>query len=298
MTKKDNSKIISVVHPICCGLDVHKDMVSAGIIITQADGQQSFVVEEFSTFTDDLFKLKAWLIKHDCHVIAMESTSVYWRPVHNVLEDSLQVILVNAKHVKNVAGRKTDISDSMWLASLLRIGVLKASFIAEKRIRQIRELVTLRKSYINSCADYKRRVHKLFDTANIKIASVVCDLFGKTGRNLIGRLSDSHSELKIEDIEQCAQGSLKRKVPELFGAIQGFFEDHHRFELKMMMRTIRHLENEIESITQRLDQLLAANQALIEQLDQVAGIDKKTAQSIIGHIGDSLSAFRSEKALA
>ena len=105
MTRKNNSKIISVVHPICCGLDVHKDMVSAGIIITGADGQETFVVKEFSTFTDDLYRLKAWLLRHACKVIAMESTRVYRRPVHNVLEDSLEVILVNAKHVKNVPDR-------------------------------------------------------------------------------------------------------------------------------------------------------------------------------------------------
>jgi transposase len=297
MTKKDNNKIISVVHSICCGLDVHKNMVSACIIITEADGQQSFVVKEFSTFTDDLFRLKQWLLTHKCPVVAMESTSVYWRPVHNVLEDSVQVILVNAKHVKNVPGRKTDISDSMWLASLLRIGVLKASFIPEKRIRQLRELVTLRKSYTNSLADYKRRVHKLFETGNIKIGSVVSDLFGKTGRNLIDKLIDTEP-IKVEHVQQCAQGSLKRKVPELFRAIEGFFEAHHRFQLKMMMQTIAHLESEIEAITKRLDRILIPNQALIDRLDEVAGIDKKTAQSIIGHIGDTLTAFRSDKALA
>jgi transposase len=298
MTKKNSSKIISVVHPICCGLDVHKDMVSACIIITEPDGEETFVVQEFSTFTDDLFRLKSWLLNHGCTIIAMESTSVYWRPVHNVLEDTLQVILVNARHVKNVPGRKTDISDSMWLASLLRIGVLKASFIPEKHIRQIRELVTLRKSYIKTLADYKRRVHKLFETANIKISSVVSNLFGNTGRNLIIRLIDTDIEIKIEHVEACAEGSLRRKVPELFRSIQGFFEVHHRFQLKMMMQTINHLEGEIKAITKRLDDMMLPHKEMIEQLDRVPGIDKKTAQSIIGHIGDTLTAFRSDKALA
>lgn len=102
MTQKNSSKIISVIHPICCGLDVHKDMVSACIIITETDGEETFVIQEFSTFTDDLFKLKSWLLNHGCTIVAMESTSVYWRPVHNVLEDTLQIILVNARHVKNV----------------------------------------------------------------------------------------------------------------------------------------------------------------------------------------------------
>ncbi len=138
----------------------------------------------------------------------MESTSVYWRPVHNVLEDTLQIILVNARHVKNVPGRKTDISDSMWLASLLRIGVLKASFIPEKHIRQLRELVTLRKSYIKTLADYKRRVHKLFETANIKISSVVSNLFGNTGRNLMNKLIDTDIEITIGHVEECAEGRL------------------------------------------------------------------------------------------
>ena len=111
MTRKNNNKIISVVHPICCGLDVHKKSVSACIIITESDGEQTFMIQEFSTFTDDLYRLKSWLSSHACPVVAMESTSVYWRPVHNVLEDAFKVILVNAKHVKNVPGRKTDISD-------------------------------------------------------------------------------------------------------------------------------------------------------------------------------------------
>lgn len=298
MTQRNNNKIISVLHPICCGLDVHKNLVSACIIITEPDGKKSLVVKEFSTFTDDLYRLKAWLAEHACPVVAMESTSVYWRPVHNVLEDAVKVILVNARHVKNVPGRKTDISDSIWLASLLRIGVLKKSFIPEKRIREIRELVTLRKSYTRSLADYKRRVHKLFETANIKMGSVMSNLFGKTGRNLIRKLSDADTELNFEDVEQCAEGSLKRKVQELFRAIQGFFGDHHRYQLNMLMQTIEHLDGEIASITQRLEEILASDQALIKQLDEVPGIDKKTAQSIIGHIGVTLVDFRSDKALA
>ncbi len=170
----------------------------------------------------------------------------------------------------------------MWLASLLRIGVLKASFIPEKHIRQLRELVTLRKSYIKTLADYKRRVHKLFETANIKISSVVSNLFGNTGRNLMNKLIDTDIEITIGHVEECAEGSLKQKAPELFRSIQGFFETHHRFQLKMMMQTINHLESEIEAITRRLDDIMLPHQEMIDQLDQVPGIDKKTAQSITG----------------
>lgn len=298
MTGKNNNKIITVVNPICCGIDVHKDIISACLIITGDEGQEEKVIKEFSTFTDDLYRFKEWLIEYDCPIVAMESTSVYWRPVHNILEDTVNVILVNAKHVKNVPGRKTDISDSMWLASLLRFGLLKASFIPEKRIRQIRELVMLRKTHTTTVSDYKRRVHKLFETANIKISSVVSDLFGKTGRNLIYRLIDFNNELNLDHVEQCAEGNLKKKVPELYRAIRGFFEDHHRFQLRLMMQTIEHLEKDIETITNRLDYLLSNNQCVIDRMITIPGVEKKSAQSILGHIGDTLDAFSSDKALA
>ncbi len=137
---------------------------------------------EFGTFTDDLYRLKEWLFEQGCQVVAMESIGVYWRPVHNVLEDTFQVILVNARHVKHLPGRKTDVSDSWWLAGLLRHGLLKGRFIPEKYVRQWRDLSRLRKTYVESLSDYKRRVHKLFESADIKIDSVVSDLFGVTGK--------------------------------------------------------------------------------------------------------------------
>lgn len=132
-------------------------------------------------------------------------------------------------------GRKTDIEDSKWLASLLRIGLVKGSFIPDKDVRQWRDLVTLRKSYVDSQGDYKRRVHKLFETANIKISTVVTDIFGATGRNLIDLLMDPAAEINDKTITACARGSLKKKVSELSESIRGFFEDHHRFQLRLLM---------------------------------------------------------------
>lgn len=185
-------------------------------------------IREFGTFTADLLEMKEWLIDKECPILAMESTGIYWRPVHNVLEGSMEVILVNARHIKNVPGRKTDIADSKWLAGLLRHGLLKGSFISPKEIRQWRELTRLRRTYTESLADYKRRVHKLFETANIKIDSVVSDLFGVTGRNLISLLC-AESDLSINNIKANAKRGLKTKSVELQGSIQGFFEEHHRF---------------------------------------------------------------------
>ncbi len=214
MTKKLDTTFIQIVHPVCCGLDVHKKKISACLITVDNTGKEQYEIKEFGTFTDDLVEMKNWLLNNECPVLAMESTGVYWRPVHNVLEGFMEVILVNARHIKNVPGRKTDISDSKWLAGLLRHGLLKGSFIPAKEIRQWRELTRLRRTYTESLADFKRRVHKLFETANIKIDSVVSDLFGVTGLNLISLLCDG-SELNLATIEQNTKRGLKKKVVEL-----------------------------------------------------------------------------------
>ena len=181
MTRGDDNKIIEIVHPICCGLDIHKKKISACIIYSEKGKADHCEIMEFGTFTDDLQRLRSWLLERQCPVAAMESTGIYWRPVHNVLEGVVQVILVNARDIKNVPGRKTDIGDSKWLAGLLQHGLLRGSFIPPKAVRQWRDLTRLRRKYVQTLADYKKRTQKLFESANIKIDSVVSDLFGVTG---------------------------------------------------------------------------------------------------------------------
>ncbi len=297
MSKKLDTTFIRVVHPVCCGLDVHKKKISACLITVDEHGQEQYDIEEFGTFTNDLLNMKEWLTDNGCPIIAMESTGVYWRPVHNVLEGFMEVILVNARHIKNVPGRKTDISDSKWLAGLLRHGLLRGSFIPPKEVRQWRELTRLRRIYTESLADYKRRIHKLFETANIKIGSVVSDLFGVTGRNLISLLCDE-SELSLENIRANSKGGLKSKAEELLSSVQGFFEDHHRFQLIGMMEVIAGFETKIAEITDRLDALTAGHQDLLDRLDEIPGIDKKSAQSIVSEIGVTLDEFMCMAALA
>jgi len=292
MTRKDNITILSIKHPVCCGLDVHKKIISAYLISLDKKGKEQSEIKEFGTFTDELIDLRNWLIKNECPIVAMESTGVYWRPVHNIIEEFTEVILVNARHIKNVPGRKTDISDSEWLAGLLRHGLLRGSFIPKKEVRQWRELTRLRKSYTQSLGDYKRRVHKLFECANIKIDSVVSDLFGKTGRNLINLLCDKGAELNQENIQKSAEGSLTKKVEELYRSIQGFFEDHHRFELNSLMRIILATEIEISKITKRLEELMKPNQELLDNLDKIPGINKLASQSVVSEIGITLKDFQ------
>lgn len=297
MTKKLDTTFIQIVHPVCCGLDVHKKKISACLITIDKNGEEQYDIKEFGTFTNDLLEMKKWLTDNNCPVLAMESTGVYWRPVHNVIEGFMEVILVNARHIKNVPGRKTDISDCKWLAGLLRHGLLKGSFIPPKEIRQWRELTRLRRTYTESLADYKRRVHKLFETANIKIDSVVSDLFGVTGRNLIFLLCNE-SELSLAAIKENAKRGLKAKSKELHRSIHGFFEDHHRFQLIGMMEMIVIFEKRITEITQRMDTLTAKHQDLLNRLDEIPGIDKKSAQSIVSEIGVTLDEFTCMAALA
>lgn len=297
MAQSDDSGIVNVVHPICCGLDVHKEKISACLISSSPFGGHHAEVQEFRTFTDELTNLRDWLLKHDCPIVAMESTGIYWRPVHNILEGYVEVILVNARHIKNVPGRKTDICDSKWLAGLLRHGLLKGSFIPPKEVREWRDLTRMRRTYVESLADYKRRTHKLFESANIKIDSVVSDLFGKTGRNLMELLVRSPSEITLEQMEGCLRGKLKAKREELFRSIQGFFLPHHGYLLSSLLKTIASLEGEIEAINDRLRRVMKAHEPLLEMLIEVPGISEVSARAILSEAGPSMDTFRSSAAL-
>ena len=210
MPKVKDITAFDVMHPVCCGLDIHKKHISACIITAEADGTLSYEIKEFGTTTKRLYELLTWIEQHDCPVVAMESTGIFWRPVYNILEGHVEVTLVNAKHVKNVPGRKTDISDCRWLAELLRVGLLRGSFIPDKQIRHWRDLVTTRKTFNNVANDFKRRVHKLFETANIKISTVASDIFGATGRNLIALLLDPDAEITLNKVAECSKGSLNK----------------------------------------------------------------------------------------
>jgi transposase len=296
MTRRDDNRIIRIVHPICCGLDVHKESVSACIIFPDGNGEEQYKVKEFGTFTDDLMRLRDWLAEHHCPVVAMESTGVYWRPVHNVLEDSVAVVLANARDMHNVSGRKTDIGDSKWIAGLLRHGLLKSSFIPPQDVRQWRDLTRLRKKYVYTVGDYKQRTHRLFESANIKIDSVVSDLFGVTGRNLM-QLLVADVTLTLSAIQSCVRGRLKGKEEELFRSIQGFFTDHHRFVLKMLLSTIAMLEAQIGSLDIQLNCAMEEHDALLDRMKQAPGIADVASREILAEIGPILDSFPKDTSL-
>lgn len=297
MTRREDSTVLSVIHPVCCGLDVHKEKIVACLLLGE-EGTEQCMIKEFGTFTDEIKSMKAWLSEHECPIVAMESTGVYWRPIHNILEGEVSVILVNARHIKNVPGRKTDIEDSRWLAGLLKHGLLRGSYIPPKEVRQWRELSRMRRKNTEAVSDYKRRVHKLFESANIKIDSVASDLFGLTGRNLIARLLSATDEMNLTEVRACAKGRLQDKVEELNRSIKGFFEEHHRFLLSGMMRIIESLERENEQIGERMKQLMRNHQDLLKRLDEVPGISELSAQYVLSELGPELDAFANAAALA
>jgi transposase len=298
MTTNKDSRVLSVVHPNCCGLDVHKKVIVACMVLIDESGNETTHIKEFGTFTDELEGLRDWLVEHDCPIVAMESTGVYWRPIHNILEENTEVILVNARHIKNVPGRKTDIADSKWLAGLLQHGLLKGSYIPEKEVRQWRELSRARRKNRDTISDYKRRTHKLFQSANIKIDSVVSNLFGVTGRNLMALLLSGATEISIADIESCAKGTLRDKVAELHRSIQGFFEGHHRFQLNSLLHILEILEEENAQIDQRMKELMQEHNDLLNRMDAVPGINTLSAQYILSELGPELITFPNAASLA
>jgi transposase len=297
MTQHKYTQSVSIVHPVCCGLDIHKKKISA-CLLHELEGEVIFDIREFGTFTHDINELKEWLLEHECPVVAMESTGVYWRSPHNVLEDCMQIVLVNARHYKNVPGRKTDIADSQWLAELLRFGLLKGSFIPQAEVRQWRELVTQRNHFVATESDYKRRVQKVFETANVKIDSVVSDLFGVSGRNLINLiLRVPTEEIQLQDVQQCLRGRLCPKYKELYDAIQGFITDHHRFLLDHYLHVIDLCRQTVLQIEEKIKDVVAQHEDVLNRLQKVPGIGFIAAVGILARLSFSLDAFQNSAAL-
>lgn len=298
MARVKHTETIHVVNPICCGVDVHKDSLTACLLYSDASGQEQSIIRTFSTFTDDLESFRDWLLDHDCPIMTMESTGVYWRPVHNIIEHTCRVVLVNARHYKQLPGKKTDTSDCQWLAGLLRHGLLKGSFIPPRYVRDWRDLIRTRKAYVEMAGDTKRRVSKLFQSANIKIDSVVSDLFGASGRNLMDLLLQGVDALTLDQVRVCLRGSLRAKADDLYRAVKGFFRPHHACILKGHLRIIHELEQEIEDIQHRLRTIMGDHDELVERLTDVPGIQDVAARTILSQVGPTLETFPTSGRLA
>jgi len=285
----------------CCGLDVHKDSVVACILKTSNFSEDSNGTEEvekeirtFETFPDTLNELKIWLESENCHHVAMESTGVYWHPVYDALESAfegdIEILVVNARHMRNVPGKKTDVKDSEWIAKLLRAGLLAGSFIPPQEIRELRDFTRYRKNIVFDISRQKNRIEKTLQSAGFKLSTFLTDIFGVSGRNLINVLIKC-GKLTHEDVETETRNISREKKTEIKRAVNGRLNKHQREFLKLQLKLLDELLAHLKSVEQSIEEESAQFQEEIERIDTVPGIATTAATAIIAEIGTDMSKF-------
>ena len=290
---------MQVLYSRCAGFDVHKDSVMVCLLIDRAEP----VIRRFGTTTQQLLGLRDFLSEHRIKHIAMESTGVYWKPIWNLLEDGFELMLVNAQHIKQVPGRKTDVQDCQWIADLLRHGLIRPSFVPPSPQRDLRELTRQRSQLIAERARVANRIQKMLEDANLKLASVVSDILGKSSRAMLSALIQDPNADPAKLAEQlAAAGPLRNKIPQLTAALRGKLRDHHRFMLRQLLDQADYLDQQIDAFEQRIDQMMSDGGGPFAQaaarLDPIPGINRRAAQGILAEIGHDMSRFASAAHLA
>ncbi len=280
----------------CGGLDVHRDTVAACVRVPGPDGKRHQEVRTFGTTAAELLALRDWLEAQGVTDVAMESTGVYWKPVFYVLEAAFTCLLVNAAHIKQVPGRKTDIKDCAWIAQCLEHGLLRGSFVPPAPIRELRDLTRHRKGLIQERTRAANRVHKLLQDAGIKLASVATDILGVSGRAMLEALVHGTTDPAV--LADLARGQLRKKLPALREALAGRFGPHHAFLVGQLLAHLDFLDEAIATVSEEVDRRLAPFAAQLPQLDTVPGINKRTAEVIIAELGVDMSFFPSDRHLA
>lgn len=273
----------------CAGLDVHKKLILACILWVNAEGQVQEDVRKFGTMTRDLLALSDWLAAHGVTHVAMESTGVYWKPVYNILEGRFEVLLVNAEHIKHVPGRKTDVKDCQWIAKLLQAGLLRGSFIPPKPIRELRDLTRHRSQVVGDHTRVINRIQKTLEDANIKLASVAADVWGASGQQMLGAMTEGEQDAGT--LAEMARGRLRSKRAELERALEGRLTEHHRFMLKLLMNQAVDLEKILQELNHRIEEKMRPFEAVVQRLDTIPGVDRVTGQTIVAEIGTDMSHF-------
>jgi transposase len=288
---------MQVVYGRCAGLDVHKKMVVACVLVTQPDGGVVKQVRTFTTMTADLQALGTWLREQEVEQVALESTGSYWWPVYNILEEAgLALRLVNPQHIKPVPGHKTDVKDSEWLADLVRHGLLRASFIPPAVIRQLRELTRYRKSVVQQRTQEANRLQKTLESANIKLASVASDVLGMSGRAMVEALVAGEEDPEV--LADLARGSLRGKLEALRQALEGRVQPHHRVVLGAILTHITFLEGSIAALDAEVGRALAPFARETALLQSIPGVSRTTAAGLIAELGTDMSRFPSGGHLA
>jgi transposase len=286
-----------VVLDVGCGLDVHKRTVTACLLKRGARGKITREARTFITTTADLLALADWLTENHCQHVAMESTGVYWKPVYNLLEGVCQqVLVVNAAHIKNVPGRKTDVKDAEWIADLLVHGLLSGSFVPPRATRELRELTRYRKRLIQSRADESNRIQKLLEGGNIKLASVATDVLGASGRAMLEALVAGETD--ASQMAQLAKGRLRKKIPELQQALCGLLSQTQRWLLGEQLEQIHQLDQAITRLDAKIEVLLRPFGDTIDRLQEIPGVSRRVAEVLLAEVGTDMKQFPSARHLA
>ncbi len=279
---------MEVVYPRCAGLDVHKDTVVACARVVTVDGIEQEVTT-FGTTTRELLALADWLTAHGCTHVAMEATGVYWKPVWHVLEETCTLVLANAAHIKQVPGRKTDVNDAMWIADLLAHGLIRGSFVPPTTIAELRTLLRTRKQLVREQAQHVQRLQKTLEDANLKLASVVSDIVGVSGRAILQALIAG--ETRPEALVACTNGRLKARPEVLREALRGRVTAHHRFLLTLHLDQVDALQQAIESVEAEVGTVLTPFRACATRLTTIPGVSHTVAQTIVAEIGVDMTRF-------
>ena len=274
----------------CAGLDVAKDEVVACVRVPGGQGGRRQEVRTFPTFTSGLEALAGWLVGEGVTRVVMEATGQYWKPVWYVLEErGFELLLVNARHVKILPGRKTDIADAAWLAELLECGLLRGSFVPPPQIRELRDLTRYRKRLIQAHSAECQRVQQTLEDAGIKLDSVAADVLGVSGRAMLAALVGGERDPEV--LAELAQGRLRNKLPQLRQALRGRFSDHHALLVRLALGHLEHLEGAIATLDTEVDRVIGPFARARDQLDTITGVGKRAAETIIAEIGTDMTVF-------
>jgi transposase len=280
----------------CCGLDVHKKMAVACMIVPGPDGIAEKTVRTFGTMTEDLLALADWLQAHGVTHVAMESTGVYWKPVWNILEDRFELLLANARHIKAVPGRKTDVRDCEWIADLLSHGLLKSSFVPDRAQRELRELTRYRTSLVQERTAEVNRLQKTLEGANLKLSVVASDVTGKSAHEMLVALVEGSTD--VAALAQLAKGRMREKIPDLERALHGRFGPHQRFLVARQLAHLDFLDAAIEQVSAEIGERLRPFQGEVERLDVIPGVGRPTAEVILTELGCDVSRFPTHRHLS
>lgn len=280
---------MDVIYRSVCGLDVHKKTVVACRRRVQPGGKVEKEVQTFATTTAALLTLVAWMAEWQVSHAAMESTGVYWKPVWNILEGHVALLLVNARHLKIVPGRKTDVKDCEWIAQLLQYGLLRASFVPSPEVRQWRDLTRHRAKLVDQHTAVVNRVHKTLEDANIKLSTVISALMGVSGRRMLRALAGGEEDVSV--LAALGHERLRATPAALQASLQGKLSAHHRWILTMLLEQVEFLEQQITRLDTHIEEQMRPFAEQLQRLDGIDGIDRRGAQNLLAELGPEMAQF-------